>query len=202
MFLNPSGHRSRLAGAAAGFPPFLDPGKATTMIPEKMQDAMNDQINAELHSAYVYLAMAAWAEDRNLDGMASWMKVQAQEEMVHAMKFWNHIAERGGRVTLDPIKEVANEFDSPLAAFEAAYKHECYISDRINKLQDLCNELRDHPARGILQWFLDEQIEEENTADGYVQKFKLCDGNPQGIFMLDNELAARTFVYPPPALAQ
>jgi ferritin len=172
------------------------------MIPEKMQDAMNDQINAEMHSAYVYLAIAAWAEDRNLEGMANWMKIQAQEEMVHAMKFWNHVVERGGRVTLTPIKDVKNEFESPLEAFEAAYEHEQYISDRINKLQDLCNELGDHPARGILQWFLDEQIEEEDTADGWVQKFRMTQGQAHAIFMLDNELAARTFVYPPPALAE
>jgi ferritin len=171
------------------------------MLKDKMQDAMNQQINEEMYSAYLYLAMAAWFEDQNLSGFASWMKVQAQEEMTHAMKFYHHIFERQGRVTLKAIAEPDKEWDSPLAAFEAAYRHECHISECIDNLMALSEEVKDFGARPMLHWFVEEQIEEEASADEIVQKLKRVEGSPQALFMLDQEMGQRSFVYPPPALA-
>jgi ferritin len=163
------------------------------MIGEKMQKAMNDQINAESYSAYLYWSVAAYFEDLNLPGFASWMKAQAQEEMLHASKFYDHITERGGRVKFAAIKEPPAEWDSPLAAFEAAYEHECYISGRINDLCDLADAEKDRPAGSMLRWFVDEQVEEEATVDEIVSKLKLLKDAPGALFMLDRELGSRTF---------
>lgn len=167
------------------------------MMKREMEDALNDQINAELYSSYLYLAMAGWFESINLPGFTNWMKVQAQEELVHAMKFFSYVAERQGRIELKAIETPPKEWESPLAAFEAAYAHEQHITDRINKLVDLALKLSDHAANNLLQWFVAEQVEEEATADGIVQHLKLVKGEGQGLFMIDRELAGRVFVMPP-----
>jgi ferritin len=166
------------------------------MIDKKMQDAINDQVNAELFSAYLYYAMAYYFEDMNLAGFAKWMRVQALEEVTHAQKLAAFVAERGGRAEMKAIEAPDNEWDSPLAAFEAAYKHECYISDRINKLVDLARELSDHATDNMLQWFVEEQVEEEASADEIVQKLKLVEGSGQGLFMIDQEMGQRAFTLP------
>lgn len=166
------------------------------MISETIQEAFNDQINAETFSAYLYLSMAAYFDDMNLGGFSTWMKCQAQEEMVHAMKFYNFIAERGGRVILKALDAPEISWGSPLAAFEAAYTHEQYISDRINKLVDLAIEEGDHASKPFLDWFVTEQVEEEASADGVVQQLKLIEGSPQALFMLDRELGQRVFTPP------
>jgi len=158
---------------------------------KKVLDAFNDQINAETFSAYLYWSMAAYFEAENLSGFAAWMKVQAQEEMTHAAKFFDHIVDRGGRVTLKAIKAPETKWDSPLAAFQAAYKHEQYISGRIHKLVDLATAEKDHPAASFLKWFVDEQVEEEATADGIVQKLKLIKGGPGPTFQIDQMLGKR-----------
>jgi len=166
------------------------------MISEKIQDAFNKQINAETFSAYLYLSMAAYFDEMNLGGFSTWMKCQAQEEMVHAMKFYDFIIERGGRVKLTAIGAPEISWASPLAAFEAAYSHEQLVSSLINNLVDLAIEERDHASKPFLDWFVTEQVEEEATADGVVQQLKLIEGAPQGLFMLDRELGQRVFTPP------
>jgi ferritin len=168
------------------------------MLKDKMLVALNDHMNAEMYSSYLYLAMAAYFESKNLKGFANWMTVQAQEEDLHAKKFYAFINERGGRVKLKRIDEPTFEWESPLAAFEAAYGHECLISDKIHKLVDLARKLSDHPTDNFLQWFVAEQVEEESTADDIVKQLKLVGNEGHGLFMIDRELGQRVFT-PPPA---
>lgn len=162
------------------------------MIAKKMQDALNEQINAELYSAYIYLSMVTYFESINLPGFAQWMKIQAQEETSHAMKIFDFIHERLGRVTLKAIEGPPTEWDSPLAAFEAALKHEQKVTGLINDLVNLAIEQKDHAAKGFLQWFVDEQVEEESSADAIVQKLKMIGDSPQGLLILDGKMAQRT----------
>lgn len=166
------------------------------MIDTKMEKAINDQINAELYSAYLYLSMSAYFEDSGLPGMASWMRIQVQEETFHAMKFFGYVAERGGRVKLMAIQEPDFDWDSALAVFKAAYKHEQYVTSRINDLVDIADELRDRATFNFLQWFVGEQVEEEATADEIVRKLELIGNNTGAMFMLDKELGARVFTPP------
>lgn len=163
---------------------------------EKMQDALNDQINAEYFSSYLYLSMAAYFEAESLPGFANWMRIQTQEELAHANKFFDFVAERGGRVKLTAIKAPEIEWKSPLDAFEAAYKHEQYITGRINDLVAIAREVKDFAADNFLQWFVAEQVEEESTADAIVQDLKRAGDNPQVLMMLDRELGARVFIAP------
>lgn len=166
------------------------------MIGKKMRKAINDQINAELHSAYLYFSMVSYFKSLNLDGFAQWMTAQTQEEIAHAMKFFNFVVDRGGKALLQPIDGPDTEWDSPLAAFEAAYKHEQYITKRINDLVALARQEGDNAAEIMLQWFVTEQVEEEANADGIVQKLKMMAGAPGGLFMLDRELGSRGFTAP------
>jgi ferritin len=166
------------------------------MISKKMQDALNEQINAELYSAYLYLSMVAYFKSINLPGFATWMRVQTQEEIVHAMKIYDYVNERGGRVILKSIGEPQTEWKSPLAAFEAAYGHEQKVTGLINGLVNLAIEEKDHAANMFLQWFVNEQVEEESNADAIVQKLKLMSDAPGGMYMLDNEMGQRVFTPP------
>ncbi len=166
------------------------------MIDEKMQEALNKQLNAELYSSYLYLSMSAYFHSVNLGGFANWMRVQAQEELAHALKFYDYVNERGGRVVLQPVDEPPSEWDSPLATFEHVYEHEQKVTGLINKLVDLAVEARDHATNNFLQWFVSEQVEEEASADEVVQKLKLVGDDASGLFMIDRELAQRTFVAP------
>ena len=166
------------------------------MIGKKMEDALNDQINAELYSAYLYLAMAAYFDSENLPGFASWMRVQTQEETVHAMKIFDFVSERGGRVALKAIDEPGKEWKSALAAFKAAYEHEQYITGRINDLMNLAIKEKDHATNAFLQWFVNEQVEEETSVDSVVQQLKMAEKAPGALFMMDRELGQRTFTPP------
>lgn len=166
------------------------------MIGKKMQDAFNEQINAELYSAYLYLSMVAYFESVKLPGFATWMRVQTQEEVMHAMKIYDYVNERGGRVILKSIGEPQTEWESPLAAFEAAYEHEQKVTGLINGLVNLAIEEKDHAANMFLQWFVNEQVEEEGSADTIVQKLKLMADAPGGMYMLDNEMGQRVFTPP------
>jgi ferritin len=161
------------------------------VISEKIQAAFNKQTNAELCSAYLYLSMAAWFESVNLRGAASWMRAQAKEELAHAMKFFAYVNERGGRVLLAPVDGPPTEWKTPLAAFEAAYAHERKVTGMINDLVDLAAGEGDHAAGSFLQWFVNEQVEEEASADEVVQKLKLAGDSPNGLLMIDRELAQR-----------
>lgn len=161
------------------------------MISKKMQAALNEQINEELYSSYLYLAMAAWFESENLSGCAAWMRTQAQEEHGHAMKFFGFINECRGRVTLKAIKEPTKEWKSALAAFEAAFKHEQHITGCINDLVNLAIAEKDHATNGFLQWLVKEQVEEEASVDSIVQKLKMAENAPGALLMLDQALGQR-----------
>jgi len=170
------------------------------MIKKKMQEALNKQLNAEYYSSYLYLSMAAYFESMNLKGFANWMRIQTQEEMVHVMKFYDYLIERGGKVTLSPIEGPPIKWSSPLAAFENAYQHEQKVTGLINDLVNLAIAEQDHATNNFLQWFVSEQVEEEASADEVVQKLKLIGKDSGGLFMLDRELAQRVFT--PPATTQ
>ena len=161
------------------------------MISDAMATAINGQIKEEIYSSYIYLAMAAHFEAENLPGFANWMQLQAQEELVHAMKMFAHLSERGTRVELQALDAPPSTWESPLAAFEAAYEHEVYISGTINALVSQAVKENDHATIAFLQWFVTEQVEEEASADAVVQKLKLVGKTAHGLFMIDRELAGR-----------
>jgi ferritin len=170
------------------------------MISKKMEQALNDQINAELYSAYLYLSMVAYFESVNLPGFATWMRVQTQEEIVHAMKMYDFLNQRNGRVILKAIDAPPTQWKSPLAAFQAAYKHEQLVTGRINDLVNLAVDEKDHATNAFLQWFVNEQVEEEMSADNVVQNLKIAADAPGAMFMIDRELGQRVFT-PPAAQA-
>ena len=166
------------------------------MISKKMEKALNDQVNAELYSAYLYLSMEAYFRSLNLDGFAAWMRVQTQEEVTHAMKIYDFINERGGRALMSAIDGPQTEWAGPLTAFEAVYEHEQKVTSLINGLVDLAISEKDHATNSFLQWFVNEQVEEEASADDVVQKLKMMQEAPGGMFMLDRELGQRVFTPP------
>ncbi|KPK80908.1 MAG: ferritin [Phycisphaerae bacterium SM23_33] len=161
------------------------------MLSKKMQDALNGQLNAEMYSAYLYLSMSAYLESINLPGFAAWMRVQASEEMKHAMKFYGHVNDRRGRVTLAAIQAPPAEWSSPLNVFEEVYKHEQKVTGLIHGLVKLAEAEGDRAAGAFLQWFVTEQVEEEASADVLVQKLKLVGDQAGPLFMLDHELGQR-----------
>jgi len=161
------------------------------MLTPKMENALNEQVNAELYSAYLYLSIAAWLESENLSGCAAWMRAQAQEEQEHAMKFFGYINECRGRVVLKAIAEPPKEWASVLAAFEDSFKHEQMITGRINDLVNTAAGEKDHATAGFLQWFVKEQVEEEASVDSIVQKLKMAANAPGALLMMDHALGQR-----------
>jgi ferritin len=161
------------------------------MLNEKVEKKINAQINEELFSAYLYYSMANYFDSISLPGAAHWMQNQVVEELSHVQKFVNYVNERRGTVKLEAIEAPQASWDSPLAAFEAAYAHEVHISGRINKLLDTALEASDHATANFLQWFVAEQVEEEASADAIVEQLKLVGENKGGLFMIDKELAKR-----------
>ena len=159
---------------------------------QRVEKAFNDQINEELFSSYMYLAMAAHFKAMNLDGFASWMRHQAEEEVEHAMRLFTHINRRGGRVVLKAIGEPPLDFGSPLEAFQKALAHEQHITGTINALYEVAVEEKDYPAQMELQWFIDEQVEEEENTGGVVELLKMAGDNKGALLMLDRELAKRS----------
>lgn len=170
------------------------------MIKERVLKGLNYQLNAELYSAYLYLSMEAYFESIDLSGFANWMRIQAQEELTHAMKFYDYIAQRGARIVLSSIEEPPSEWQSPQAVFEHVYKHEQKVTGLINSLVDLAMSESDHATTNFLQWFVAEQVEEEESASGVLQRVKLAGDSTGGLFMLDSELGKRVFT--PPAQGQ
>lgn len=166
------------------------------MINEKMQEKINGQINWELYSSYLYLSMSGYFESQNLKGFSSWMRVQAMEELTHFKRFYDFLVARGGRVILSEIKSPPSEWNSPLATFEDVQKHEQHVTALINSLVDISLELKDHATNSFLQWFVDEQVEEEASVDEVIQSLKLNENNPGGLFIIDKELVQRAFVPP------
>jgi ferritin len=169
------------------------------MLDQRMLEAVNRQINAELYSAYLYLSMSARFAALGLPGGANWTRVQAQEEMAHAAKFYDHVIERNGAVRLMAIEEPPSSWDTPLAMFENILTHEQKVTSLINDLADLALELRDHASHNMLQWFIAEQVEEEASAEEMIQKLRLTQDAPGGLFQLDNEMSLRVYVPPVPA---
>ena len=161
------------------------------MVPKKIEESFSEQIKYELESAYIYLSMAAYLDAEGLAGMGTWMRAQVQEEVTHAMRFYKHIVERGGHVQFHPIAVPPQDWKSPLAAFEAAYEHEKFITGKIDGLVKLAQAEGDHASGTLLQWFVDEQVEEEANADTIVQQLKLVGKSGPGLFMLDHEMGER-----------
>lgn len=174
----------------------MDYGEST-MINSKIQQELNKQLNEELYSAYLYLSMSAYFESIDYKGMANWMKVQAQEEMTHAMKFYTYILDRGGIVNLLAIPNPPVSWSSPLEIFESAYQHEQKITSLINDLLTITMEEKDHATSIFLQWFVTEQIEEELSASSIVADIKRLVNTPNSMYLLDKELGQRVFTPPP-----
>ncbi len=166
------------------------------MLEKKMEKAINEQINWELYSSYLYFSMASYFDSVNLKGFSSWMRIQAMEEQTHVKRFYDFVTARGGRVILSAIKAPPSEWKSALAVFEETLEHEQVVTGRINDLMDLSLKLKDHATSSFLTWFVDEQVEEEESADEVLQSLKLNENNPGGLFMIDKELGARSFVPP------
>ncbi len=166
------------------------------MIKKEVSSAFNKQIQHELYSAYLYLSMAAWMHSKGLDGMAQWLRVQTMEEMAHAMKFFDHIIERDATVELLEIEKPPTTWESPLEAFKAALGHEQFITGKINDLVTLSNKESDYASNSMLQWFIDEQVEEESTASKNVQMLEMVGDSGNGLMMVDRDLGARAFKMP------
>ena len=158
----------------------------------KVEKALNEQIHAEFFSFYLYLSVSAYFTTQHLDGFAHWMTIQAQEEFGHAMKLFNYLNERGGTVQLQALEAPQREWASPSAAVEAVLNHEKHISKRINGLVNLANSENDHATTVVLHWYVNEQVEEEATADTLYHQVKMLEDSPHGLLMLDRELAGRT----------
>ena len=169
------------------------------MLKDEIQTALNEQIVAELYSGYLYLSMSAYFESLGLAGFASWMRVQAQEEASHVMMFFDFVNERRGRVKLGPIDGPPTEWESPLAVFEYGLLHEEKVSGLVGTLVDLAHKHSDHGTHNFLQWFVKEQVEEEASFDSVLQRLRLVGADGPGLFMIDREMAARTFTPPAPA---
>ncbi|MGB9937191.1 MAG: ferritin [Methanobacterium sp.] len=166
------------------------------MLKKKVLDALNSQLNAELYSSYLYLSMESYFESIDLSGFANWMRAQAQEELMHAMKFYDYIVRRGERVTLSTIEGPQVDWNSPLEVFEHVYEHEQKVTRMINDLVNLSTSESDHASTNFLQWFVAEQVEEEESANGVLQRIKLAGDSKSGLFMLDSELGQRVFTPP------
>jgi ferritin len=161
------------------------------MLSKAMQDAINEQIKNELYSAYLYLSMAAYFEATSLPGFAAWMRAQSQEEIAHAMKFFNFVNDRGGRVELQAIEQPPVEFESPRDVFEATYGHEQKVTALIHDLYELALDENDYAAQVMLHWFIDEQVEEENSVSQILETLERIGDADQGLVMLDRELGQR-----------
>lgn len=163
------------------------------MLSEKLHEALNEQMNFEFYSAHAYLAMAAYCTAETYDGFANFFLVQAEEERFHAMKFYNFLSDLGYRSTINGFDRPHNEFSSVLDAFETALSHEKEVTRRIYNLSDIALDEREHATMAFLRWFIDEQVEEEATFDTLINKIKRIENDSNAIFMLDSELATRTF---------
>ena len=168
------------------------------MLKKSIEAAINQQINAEFHSAYLYLSMSSYCQSIGMAGCANWMKIQFQEELAHATHFFDYVLERGGRVILAPIAEVDVDFKSVLHAFEETLAHEIKVTGLINNLMDIAIKESDHATKSFLQWFVDEQVEEEANVEQILYNLKLINGEGQGLLMMDREMQARVFVNPFP----
>ena len=163
------------------------------MLNERMNAALNEQVNAEMYSAYLYLSMQAYFQKLNLNGFVNWMNIQIQEEMAHARGLYDYIQERDGEIILDAIKKPDQTWNSPLGVFEAVLKHEQLVTSLINKLADVADETKDRAAALFLQWYIKEQVEEEASVSGVLETLRMIKDDTHALLLLDKELAARVF---------
>jgi ferritin len=163
-------------------------------INKKVVDVLNKQVNAEFWSAYLYLSMSAWCESKGLKGFANWMRVQFQEETSHALKIHDYVLNRSGEIKLQPIAAVETSWKSILHVFEETYKHECVVTEMIANCYETALAEKDHATASMLKWFIDEQTEEESNALEIIDQLKLVGEKGDGIYILDKEMSARTFV--------
>lgn len=166
--------------------------RETTMLSKAVQDAINDQINAELNSAYLYLSMSAYCSAANWTGSARWMRVQSQEELSHAIKLFDYVTDRGGRATLRPLSQPPTEFKSLHAVFQQVLEHEQGVTKKIHKLYELAVKENDYATQVMLQWFITEQVEEEKTVSEILAQLKTVGEQSTALFMLDRHLGTRT----------
>ena len=166
------------------------------MLSKKLEEALNNQINEELYSSYLYWSMASWFESQNLSGFANWMKIQSEEEYLHARKFYEYINNAGGRVVFEAIKTPQKEWNNIEEIFQDTFDHENHITNCVNELASLAIDEKDHATNSFLRWFVDEQVEEVAIADQILHEIKMIGENKQGIFMLDREMKSRAPVIP------
>jgi ferritin len=164
------------------------------MLNERMEEALNEQLNKEMYSSYLYLAMSAYSSNVGLPGFAHWFRVQVQEENIHAMKLFNYINDQGGRVKLKEIKEPPFEFGTAMDMFQQTLKHEQFITRSIHELVDLANAEKDESTASFLQWYLKEQVEEEENDNEIIGKLEGKELNEYVVYSVDAELAKR---FPP-----
>ncbi len=162
------------------------------MIKKRVENALNDQMNKEFYSYYLYLSMAAHFDSNNLKGFGHWMKIQAKEEAGHAMKLYEYLISRGGKVTLQPIDAPPSDWKAHKDVFEDAYRHEQKVTGLITKLIELAKSEKDYPTEVFLQWFVNEQVEEEAMAHDVLQKLQLIGSEGSALFVLDIELGKRS----------
>ncbi len=165
---------------------------------EKMQKALNEQVNAEFWSAYLYLSMSVDAADKGYKGVANWFAIQFKEEQDHAQIFMNYLLSRGARVELAPIAEVDTTWENVLAMYESTLTHEKEVTAMINNLYAIAVEENDFASQSMLKWFIDEQVEEEESAKDIIDQLKMVDDSKLGLFMVDKDLATRTYSVPSP----
>lgn len=163
---------------------------------KKVEEVLNKQVNAEFWSAYLYLSMSSWCETRGLKGFANWLRIQFQEETSHALKIYDFVLTRSGEITLQPIAPVENSWNSLLDMFKEVYRHETVVTDLIGNCYEVAVAERDHATASMLQWFIDEQTEEESNANDIIDQIKLLGEKGEGIYHLDKLLATRVFVDP------
>lgn len=166
------------------------------MINEKLQNAINEQINKELFSEYLYLAMKIYFQEQNLQGFVNWFDVQVQEEHAHAMGLFNYLNERGGKIELKAIEQPVVEGTCPLTIFEQVLRHEEFVTSLINSLMDVAEETKDRAALSYFEWYVKEQVEEESNVNGVLATLRLIGDDKKALLMLDKDLAQRTFVQP------
>lgn len=166
------------------------------MLSKNLLENLNEQVNFEFYSSYLYLSMSAFAESVDLHGFANFFRVQAQEELFHAMKFYDYIFQKNGVVQLETINKPENKYENIIDVFEKGFEHEQLVTRRIYKLADIAAEEREHATMSLLNWFIDEQVEEENNFNSLLKRVKRSEGNPAALYMMDDELATRVFTPP------
>lgn len=166
------------------------------MLSENLLKHLNEQVNFEFYSSYTYLSMAAFAESIDLSGFANFFRVQAQEELFHAMKLYDFIFQKNGVVKLDAIPQPSADFENIISVFEKGYEHEQLVTSKIYKIADIASEEKEHATMSLLRWFIDEQVEEENNFNSLLKRVKRSEGNPAALYMMDDDLATRVFTPP------